>query len=170
MEGVAQEQDEKTFDALPKEIRAHIGEIRQRCKETMADANFSKELDATSLLRGTQELNLSDGSKIIVVDNEEICGNPIPAGNCSNRGCDLLIYKKTDRSNYRKIFDEHLHGKYIAVDYSNYKHPRFQLLVASIYAGDKRCKPEPGKDYTSGMSCNLIVTYRNGRWVWQKIE
>jgi hypothetical protein len=115
-------------------------------------------------------LNLKDGSKIIVIDNEALCGSPIPAGNCSNRGCDLLIYKETANGSYRKIFHEHLHSKYLAIDYSDYEHPRFQLMVAALYAGDKRCKPDPSKDYTSGMSCNLIVAYRNGTWHWERIE
>jgi hypothetical protein len=43
-------------------------------------------------------------------------------------------------------------------------------MLVSIYAGDPRCQPDPKENYRSGRSCNLIVTYRNGKWIWQKIK
>jgi hypothetical protein len=39
--------------------------------------------------------------------------------------------------------------------------------IQSAAAGDPRCQPR--KEYTSGHSCNLIVTFKNNRWNWQKI-
>ena len=87
--------------------------------------------------------------------------------NCSNRGCDMLIYKEVSRNYRRKIFDEHLYAKFLALDWDTM---RFQLMVASIYAGDSRCQPNPNKNYTSGQSCNLIVTYKNNGLGWQLIK
>jgi hypothetical protein len=78
-----------------------------------------------------------------------------------------VIYKEVSRGHWRKIFDEHLYDKYLAIDWEKM---RLQLMVVSIFAGDPRCQPSPGKDYTSGQSCNLIVTYNNNGWNWQLIK
>ena len=118
-------------------------------------------------MQGIQILSLrGDGARDIVVDNEGLCGHQFAGGNCSNRGCDMSIYKEVSRGQWRKIFSEHLHEKFLAIDWERM---RLQLIVAAIYAGDKRCHPTPNRDYTSGMSCNLIVTYRNHGWNWQRI-
>jgi hypothetical protein len=116
-------------------------------------------------MQGIQILSLTgDSSRDIVVDNKDLCGQRIPGANCSNRGCDMTIYKEVSKGHWRKMFNEHLYDKFLAIDWDTM---RFQLMVASIYAGDPRCQPH--KDYTSGRSCNLIVTFKNGRWIWQKI-
>ena len=75
--------------------------------------------------------------------------------------------KEHRRGNGAKFFEEHLYDKYLAIDWDKM---RLQLMVASIYAGDQRCKPIPNRDYTSGQSCNLIVTYKNNQWNWQLIQ
>jgi len=35
-----------------------------------------------------------DGSRDIAVDNEGLCGAHMAGVNCSNRGCDMTIYKR----------------------------------------------------------------------------
>ena len=57
----------------------------------------------------------------------------------------MTIYKEVSRGQWRKIFSEHLHAKFLAIDWERM---RLQLIVAAIYAGDKRCHPAPNKDYT----------------------
>lgn len=156
------------FQVLPKEIQTHALEVRASCKELMSD-----DAKGFTPMQGINIYKLN-GSRAIFVDNEALCNSPIPAGNCSNRGCDLTIYKLIN-GRYRKIFNEHLHAKYIALDYEHQNATTddplgFQLMVATIYGGDKRCKPNPHENYTSGRSCNLIVTYKNNTWHWQKIE
>ena len=107
-----------------------------------------------------------DGSRDIFVDNEELCGSlRLAGGNCSNRGCDVTIYKEISKGQWRKIFNERLYAKFIAIDWETM---RFQLIIASIYAGDPRCQPR--KEYSSGHSCNLMVTFHNNKWNWQKIR
>ena len=59
------------------------------------------------------------------------------------------------------------YAKFLAIDWEKM---RLQLMVVSIYAGDPRCQPDPKKEYTSGRSCNLIVTYRHNEWNWQLIR
>jgi hypothetical protein len=68
-------------------------------------------------------------------------------------------------SQWRRILKEHLYAKFLAIDWDTM---RFQLMVASIFAGDPKCQPH--KEYTSGHSCNLIVTFNNNRWNWQRIR
>jgi hypothetical protein len=149
------------FQQLPREIREHAAEVRKSCKEH--EPTFKVNND----MQGIEILSLKgDGARDLVVDNERLCGAQWAGANCSNRGCDLRIYKEVSRGQWRKVFEEHLHAKYLAIDYERM---RLQLIVASIYAGDPRCKPRPHKDYTSGMSCNLIVTYRDDQWDWQKL-
>jgi hypothetical protein len=149
------------FRQLPREIRDHAINVRKSCKELNPDIAFYD-------MQGITVLDLKgDGSSDIAVDNEGLCGVHMAGGNCSNRGCDMTIYKETSKGRWRKIFNEHLYGKYLAIDWDRM---RLQLMVVSIYAGDPRCQPIPRKEYTSGKSCNLIVTYRNNNWDWQLIR
>jgi hypothetical protein len=149
------------FEQLPKEIRDHATDVRTACKEGNPDRKF---ID----MQGIEILDLKgDGSRDIVVDNEGLCGVPLAGANCSNRGCDMSIYKETLRGQWKKIFQEHLYDKFLAIDWDKM---RLQLMVVSIYAGDPRCQPNPKIFYTSGKSCNLIVTYRSDRWNWQLIR
>ena len=150
-----------TFQQLPKEIRDHAGEVRASCKEHEPTFQVNNEM------QGIEILSLKgDGARDLVVDNEGLCGTQWAGANCSNRGCDLRIYKEVSRGQWRKVFEEHLHAKYLVIDYERM---RLQLVVAAIYAGDPRCKPSPRKDYTSRMSCNLLVTYTDSGWNWQKV-
>ena len=62
---------------------------------------------------------------------------------------------------------KHLYAKHLALDW---EHMRLQLMVVSIWAGDPRCQPNPKRFYTTGMSCNLMVTCRNNKWNWQLVR
>jgi hypothetical protein len=149
------------FNELPGEIRAHAAEIRKQCSESNPEMKFQD-------MQGIGVLDLNgDGSRDLVVDNEGLCDAHIAGANCTNRGCDMLIYKETGKGRWRKIFEEHLYEKFLAIDRETI---RLQLMVASIYAGDPRCRPNPKKQYTSGNSCNLIVRYRGNKWDWQLIR
>ena len=44
------------------------------------------------------------------------------------------------------------------------------MMIVSIFLGDSRCQPDPKKVVSSGNSCNLIVMYKGGKWIWQKIK
>jgi hypothetical protein len=154
-------QQSMEFRQLPKEVRDHATRVRRSCNESYPDMRFKD-------MQGIQILDLEgDGSRDIFIDNKDLCGDQIPGANCSNRGCDMIVYKETSRGKWREIFKEHLYSKYVVIDWDTM---RVQLMVVSIYAGDPRCLPNPKKDYTSGRSCNLIVTYRNNQWNWQVIR
>jgi hypothetical protein len=150
------------FQQLPGEIRQHAIEVRQACKELTGDNRTFDDM------QGIQIVDLKgDGSRDIIVDNESLCGSHMAGANCSNRGCDVRIYKEISRGAWRKIFEEHLYAKHFAIDWNTM---RLQLMVVSIYAGDPRCHPNPREEYTSGKSCNLIVTYKSNGWNWQVIR
>ena len=149
------------FDQLPKEVRNRAIEVRKSCKELDPEMKFTD-------MQGIDVLSLKgDGSRDIIVDNEGLCGAHIAGANCSNRGCDMVIYKEISKGQWRKIFDEHLYAKYLVIDWEKM---RLQMLIASIWAGDPRCRPNPKMEYTSGKQCNLIVTYTNNKWNWQPIH
>ena len=155
------------FNQLPKEVRDHAIKVRDSCQEYTSDGGGEEERTFDDM-QGIQILDLKgDGSRNIFVDNEGLCGRAMPGANCSNRGCDFRIYKEVSRGQWRKIFDEHLHDKFLAIDWDKM---RLQLMIVSIYAGDPRCKPNRRKDYTSGSSCNLIVRYRKNKLDWELIR
>jgi len=84
------------FRQLPKEVRDHAIEVRKSCKELVPDTQFSE-------MQGIDILDLKgDGSRDIFVDNEELCGAHMAGANCSNRGCDMIIYKEASRGQWRK--------------------------------------------------------------------
>ena len=150
-----------SFQQLPSEVRQHAAEVREACKEY--DSDFKVDND----MMGIEFLSLKgDGARDIFVDNKGLCGRHWAGANCSNRGCDLRIYKEVSPGEWRKVFEEHLHEKYLTIDYEKM---RLQLIVATISASDPRCKPDPDKMYSSGLSCNLLVTYTDNGWNWQKI-
>ena len=151
------------FAQLPSEIQNHAIEVRKSCSEIVPEMEFND-------MQGIQVLDVKgDGSRDIVVDDEGLCGRHISGGNCSNRSCDLAIYKEGPKGQWRKIFDEGAYDRYLAIDWMRTP-PRLQLMVVSIGAADPRCHPNPKRFYTTGMSCNLIVTYRNNKWNWQLIH
>lgn len=161
--GRAQAQNrELSFQRLPHEVRQHITRVRSSCKELNPDF---KPFNDT---QGVQEIILEDGGReALLVDNEALCDVDMAGANCTNRGCDLLIWERVSQTAWRLIFKEHLHRKFVSI---NRRSGRLQAIVMSIYAGDPRCRPEPKREYTSGMSCDLIATYQSGSWRWQLIR
>jgi hypothetical protein len=153
---------EITFKQLPAEIRDIAVAVRRSCTELAGNDKTFNDMQGITIL----DLK-GDGSRDIVVDNEGLCGSHMAGANCSNRSCDMRIYKETAPSIWRQIFHEHLYDNHLAIDWETM---RLQLMIVSLYAGDPRCRPDPSKEYSSGKSCNLIVTYRNNAWNWQLIR
>jgi hypothetical protein len=149
------------YQQLPAEIRSYIDEIHDRCQETDPEFRLFDTMEGISVI--TLE---GRGSRDLMVDAQRLCNDQwIKDGNCTNRGCDLKIWKQTGAKSWKKVFDEHLHRKFISVI-----DDRFRLMAASVYAGDAHCNPDPKKFYTSGQSCDVMIYYRNGNWVWEKIK
>ncbi len=149
---------------LPNEIRTRVTEVRAGCKaaydETPLDQRKGVNYLPESEAQGIQQISL-DGAPAIMVDNLELCGDQIPAANCSNRGCDLAIWQFDSSGAWRQVFKEHLHSRDVDIDPAT---RQLRSISISLYAGDKRCTPAPGRDYTSSETCKLNVTYRDGQW------
>src|SRR5690349_4349747 len=91
------------FQHLPKEVRDLAVEVRNSCRELDSSKAFSD-------MQGIEILDLSgDGSRGIFVDNEGLCGGRMAGANCSNRGCDMTIFKEVAKGRWRQIFKEHLY-------------------------------------------------------------
>jgi hypothetical protein len=157
----AQAQSGQTrFNRLPTTIKRHVREIRTLCKD------LNEAFKVYSPMFGIDAIHLGR-SPAIMVDNRNLCNDHMPGANCSNRGCDLIIWKQTPRKRWRKVFEEHLHRNFVSLDRNN---NRLQLIVASVYAGRPECEPQPNKSYTSGESCDVLIRYRNGKWRWQRVR
>lgn len=145
---------------LPAPVRQHVQSVQRSCLEYDPRA---KPFAETS---GIRAIDLTGkGRRALLVDNLDLCREHMAGANCSNRGCDLRIWEQRPNGTWKLTFNEHAHGKFISVDRDTNK---LQFMAISIYAGDPRCEPTQGRDYTSGQSCDLLVTYENGRWRWRR--
>lgn len=150
-----------SFQQLPAEARAYIETVRQSCKE------LNDEFQLFDQMQGISVIDLAgDGSRDLMIDAEQLCNDRMSGANCTNRGCDLQIWKQIGQGSWRKVLDEHLYRKFISVSDNG----RFRSMSISVYAGDPRCRPARGRQYSSGQSCDLTVQYRNGRWIWNKVR
>ena len=107
-----------------------------------------------------------DGSSDLLVDAEYLCARRMAGANCTNRGCDLQIWKQVGPRKWHKIFDDHPYDNFVSIGYDG----PFKFMVLKIHAGSPRCRPDPDAEYSAGHNCDVIVRYRGGDWVWEKIE
>lgn len=160
--GVAAAQDEGVrYTELPGELRSYVDEVRESCKG----------LDESSMpyhpMQGIMEFDLEeDGSSDLLVAAEYLCERRMAGANCTNRGCDLQVWKEVGPRKWRKIFDDHPYDNFISIDYNG----PFRFMVLKIHAESPQCRPDPAAQYSAGHNCDVIVRYRGGDWVWEKIE
>jgi peptidoglycan hydrolase-like protein with peptidoglycan-binding domain len=148
---------ETRLQDMPREVRTHVSQVRGRCKAEAGGHIPDNEM------QGIQQISL-DGSPAIIVDNLELCTEHLSGVNCSNRACDLTIWKFEHSGDWRQVFSEHLYGrKLLDTDPAT---KQFLSMRVGLHAGDNRCAPVAGQFYTSGQSCSVTVSYRNGQWVY----
>lgn len=158
----AQVQMALEFQALPAELRAYVKDVRSSCKELNADPV------ALDSMQGIGQVDIDkDGGQDLIVDAEYLCSHRMAGANCTNRGCDFQIWREGPKGRWQKIFDDHLYDRYVS--FGNSYGP-LKFLVAAIYGGRPECKPDPDENYTSGMSCDVLVRYSDGKWSWEKLE
>jgi hypothetical protein len=150
---------EAQYRKLPAQVRQYVEGVRKDCVDLNPQ---SKPYD---IMQGIAAVELG-GAPALFVDAETLCNARMAGANCTNHDCDLKIWRRVGAQTWRKVFDEHLFRKFISVNDKN----RFSLMAVTVYAGNPHCQPTPGKTYTSGQSCDALVRYRDGRWVWQKIR
>lgn len=149
------------FNDLPAQVRKHVETVRASCRELYPDFKAYP-------MQGISTVDIDgDGVSDLMVDQEMLCHMPIAGANCSNRGCDLIIWLRARDGSYVQVFKEHLYRKFVSVDSGT---GRLRLMAVSIYAGDLKCNPPPGVDFTTGQSCDALVRYERGRWRWDPLK
>jgi hypothetical protein len=148
-----------SFTKLPAEIRSLAQDTRKNCK-AQGDEGAYRDM------QGISAISFEDGSRGVIVDNEGLCNSWIPGGNCSNRGCDLTIWRHANGAAWRKVFSQHAYRKWISLDDDN----TLKLIAISVGATRPECHPVPGKQYMSSQSCDALVHFQNGRWLWKVIQ
>lgn len=149
---------QRLFDRLPGETQRSIGDW---CKEN--EPSFNSDLDS-----GLREIDLTgDGSHDIVIDWQHVACGAAGGGGCSNRGCDLDIYKQTGRASWKKIFSEHVGRHFMSTTYDD--RSRFRLLAVSVVGGNSQCKADPN-EAGARRYCDALVYWRQGRWQWEPIR
>jgi hypothetical protein len=147
------------YQQLPPEIRKHADDIHRACKEQ------DDQSQPHDLMQGITVLDLDgNGARDLLVDDESLCNSAIKGGNCSNRGCDLKIWKQTGQRSWQVIFDQHVSQKFISTNEKG----RLNVMALSIYAGsdgNSQCKPEQGSKY-----CDALVRYKNGKVVYEILK
>lgn len=155
-----------TFQTLPDEVRAYAREVRGHCKalqdefpeEERKSYKFTPDDEMQGIIPG-----VLDGRPAIIADNLTLCNDHLPGANCTNRGCDVVIWRQDDAGVWRRIFNEHLHERILDVDQSS---GQIKPIKLRLYAGDPRCRPARNAQYSSGQSCALTAQYSAGTWKW----
>jgi hypothetical protein len=89
---------------------------------------------------GLQRIGLNgDGSTDIVVDWGYVACGAAGGGGCSNRGCDLEIFKQAGPAAWKKIFSEHVTQHFLSVTYKG----RFRVLIVQLAESTPQRKAEP---------------------------
>ena len=147
---------------LPRAVQSHVDGIRAACREYLSGLAVAG--DTTDPNRGIRRIMVA-GRPAVLVENELLCEDHFPGANCSNRGCDLVIWRQESSGAWRKVLQEHAHERDIKIDASTGDLARLRL---AIYAGDRRCRPSRNRNYTSGEACWLVAKYQKGRWVFER--
>lgn len=150
------------FLALPNDVQAYVSQVRNSCKEVYAEVDYDVSPIPEDDMQGIIRIEI-EGKPAIIAENENLCTDIIPAGNCTNRTCGLAIWRQGDEGSWHKIFHENLYGRELKIDRSNH----FRSMDIGIHAEDPRCQPEQGKEYYSRDSCSLVVNFKNGHWNYQ---
>lgn len=148
------------FEQLPIPVKRHAEEVRAACR----DAN--SELEISYDMAGISDITI-EGQPAFIVDDGELCSPFQSAGvNCSNRGCDLRIWKRTANGHWSLILEEHSRGKFISAT----ENGTLAALVITVGALHPQCHPEPDREYVARDSCDLLGRYTRGKWRWQRLN
>lgn len=145
---------------LPVETQNSIAEAREFCDQ----AGVRK----ASPDQGLEQIDLNgDGSRDILVDWQNVaCGAP-GGGGCSNRGCNLDLYKQTKSGTMKLVFSEHLQKYFVSTDYAG----KFRLLAVTVQGGNEKCPAEASEsEPASHLYCDALVYWQQGAWRWQPIK
>jgi hypothetical protein len=143
--------------AYPREVREVLDKVRSECKE---EGNTPTEYPAA----GVTVVDLDqDGSKDIILDAWRACEAQIKNfGACNTAGCELKIFKQIGPGRYKSVLDEVVDPEYFL---SASETGRVRLIALSVSRKiTDRC-PDP-----DGGSCDFLLRWKHGRWVWDRIR
>jgi hypothetical protein len=139
---------------LPTELAALIGGISDSCKASGLQVPAGGAPGVTRI-----DLN-GDGSRDFLFDSRGVCGGELGHG-CSPRGCYLVVYKQFGPRAYRKVLDE----LYDIERFISISKNRRLNLIAYLSPGEfGRCKKSRNE------SCDYLLFWRNGGWIWQLLQ
>jgi hypothetical protein len=93
----------------PQQVRTELKQIQNSCQE------LNQESVPDDLDQGVGTVDLG-GSRAIIVNAGHVCNSRMAGANCANRGCDLMIWKQSGKTGWKKVFDGHLHRSFISID------------------------------------------------------
>ena len=153
----------RQFSALPKEVQAYVGEVRQQCKEVFGDGASRSDWMPRNDMQGILRIRL-DRWNAIIADNRELCADYIKGGNCTNRGCDVTIWREVRAGEWRTVFNDHLYSRTFKIDP---KTSALEEMGIELQEQDARCRPEPDVISLARNSCHLIATYVDRKWSYR---
>lgn len=137
---------------LPTELAAIIQEITHSCKES------GLQVPAGGA-PGVRKIDLNgDGSQDFLFDSHDVCSG---SHGCSPRGCYLVVFKQLGPGAYRKVLDELYDvDRFISIS----KNKRLNLIAYLSPGEFGRCKKSRNE------SCDYLLFWRNGGWIWQLLQ
>jgi hypothetical protein len=155
---VAAQTNQNLFDLLPRQARQQILEVRQWCKEAGTETTY---IDS-----GLQPIDLNgDGSRDIIVDWKHVACGAAGGGGCSNRGCNLEIYKRVGKASWKQVFSEYVSQLFVSQTYKG----KLLLLAISLVESNSKCRAAP-TDPPSHERCDALIFWRKGTWQWRPIK
>ncbi len=140
----------------PDEVGQLLDQSRSDCKEAGAEVVDYPQAGVTIV-----DLN-RDGSKDIILEAWRTCAVPLKGAGCNTAGCDLRVFKQVGGRQWKLILDETVSSDWF-LSASQKGHVRLMAVSISRKLSD-RC-PDP-----DGSVCDYLLSWKRGRWVWDRIR
>jgi len=150
--GVAMEPSE-----YPAQVRQLLDQVRSGCKEEGNQPTEYPEAGVTIV-----DLD-QDGSKDIILEAWRACEVQMKNfGACNTAGCELKIFKQVGAHRWELVLDETVSPDYFL---SATEKGRVRLIALSVSRKISQRCPDP-----DGGSCDYLLSWKRGRWIWDRIR
>ena len=141
----------------PPEVKSVLDLVRSECKEEGGEPVEDPQAGVTII-----DLD-RDGSKDILVDGWHACSVQIKnTGACNTGGCVTKIFKQTGPHAWKLVFDETIDPNWFLRAAEN---GHFRLMAVSVSRKIRERCPDP-----DGSSCDYLLYWKQGHWVWDRIR
>jgi hypothetical protein len=155
----AQAQDKlpTEFYELPLFIQREVRGIRASCAEMMKESGVQESEPWP--MAGINAFYL-DRTPAILIDDRHVCNNVYKGANCHTWGCDVRIYRQTTKD-WEKILDEPVGQLFLSTSNNS-----VFILAALSFTGkyEEKCG-RPRVEH-----CDYLLSRKNGKWNWQKLQ